>query len=206
MATKKGSSVRFDKLVQESGSPEAATLWTKPEQNSDFMAAVKCNRVVTVHQENVGTKKDFGTIGFSTEKNASYLIFPKKLLEAAETKVIGIKYEKLSQKPPRDPVRRERVRPDKSSRKSKKAIAPAVGKAEKSEKHSPSNKEEKPLYRFKSTVQLKTEQSLPIEVDAHSSTEARELIAVKAQELKIDPTATKLMRKVGPIRKAGKRN
>jgi hypothetical protein len=74
----RGDAVRFDKLVQKSGAPEAATLWIAPEKDEKFMHAVKTNRVLTIHQEIVGSKRDFGLVGFFKKKNASFLIFPMK--------------------------------------------------------------------------------------------------------------------------------
>jgi hypothetical protein len=98
-----GKAIRFSELVQKSGRPYAATLWTDPNKDPDFQKAVKENRVVTVKQETVGSKKDFGTIGFSREKNVSYFIFPKKLPNVPDARVVGIKYD-LLQAVTRDPV------------------------------------------------------------------------------------------------------
>ena len=50
------------------------TLWTKPEQDRDFMRAGKENRVMTVIQHNVGTKKDFGLVGFFPKDKAALLV------------------------------------------------------------------------------------------------------------------------------------
>src|SRR3954470_16755377 len=97
MAGNKGKSMRFDILLEKSGKPELATLWGEPEKDPAFMRAVKENRVVTVCQQNVGTKKDYGLVGFFKEKNASFLIFPKRISLAPETKIIGIKYDKIAE-------------------------------------------------------------------------------------------------------------
>lgn len=99
-----GKTVRFDKLIAESGNPEPATLWVEPEKDPDFMKAVKGRRIVTLCQPNVGAKKDFGLIGFSKEKNATYLVFPKKLKPPEDSKVVGIKYEKLADPKPKGAV------------------------------------------------------------------------------------------------------
>jgi hypothetical protein len=61
--------VRFAALVQKSGKPEVATLWTKPEEDKAFMDAMKHNRVLTVAQRLKGNKKGFldifsGTVGW----------------------------------------------------------------------------------------------------------------------------------------------
>ena len=91
MEVKETKTVRFDALVKELGRPEQVTLWTKPEDDREFMKAVKDGRVVTVIQHNVGTKKDRGVVGFVTAKNAAYLVFPKRIGAATDSRVVGIK-------------------------------------------------------------------------------------------------------------------
>src|SRR5215203_5029351 len=103
--------IRFSELIQKAGRPYAATLWTDPTRDPVFHKAVKENRVVTVKQETVGHKKDFGTIGFSREKNVSYFIFPKKLPNDLHARVVGIKYDLLTQPVARDPVSKNVARP-----------------------------------------------------------------------------------------------
>ena len=71
MGEQKAGTARFDSLVEESGLPEMATLWVDPEKDQEFMRIVKADRVVTVCQHNIGTKKDFGLVGFSKEKKRS---------------------------------------------------------------------------------------------------------------------------------------
>jgi hypothetical protein len=195
MESTKDRTIRFDTLVQKSGSPETATLWLEPEKDREFMRAVKNNRVLTVHQENVGTKKDFGVIGFFKEKNAAFLVFPKKLSMAAGTKVNGIKYEKISTKPPRNPIAKESIRP--VSRKFKKSFQPSKLRAEKPQ---PAAKKEKPVYRFVSSVHIVAEQTIPVEVEAQTAKEAKALIEHKAQELKVDVNAATSSRNVGAIK------
>ena len=56
------------------------------------MAAVRQNRVMTLNQETVGNRKDFGLVGFHPGKHASYLIFPKPL-SAFNGQRMGIKYD-----------------------------------------------------------------------------------------------------------------
>jgi hypothetical protein len=85
--------IRFAKLVEASGRPETATLWTTPKQDRAFAKAIQANRVVTVVQKPTGTKKDFGTVGFHQQAFALYLIFPRAVLEESGTRVIGIDYK-----------------------------------------------------------------------------------------------------------------
>jgi len=83
-------------LIKESGHPKEVTLWTKPDDNPVFKRAVKEKRVMTVIQRNVGTKKDFGLVGFFAKPKAAFWVFPKSLEPSSETKIIGIDYEKLA--------------------------------------------------------------------------------------------------------------
>ncbi|MEO6036231.1 MAG: hypothetical protein ABIQ35_13325, partial [Verrucomicrobiota bacterium] len=91
-----GQSIRFSALVKKSGSPRVAVFWTDPKSDRTFSKAIRENRVLTINQENVGSKMDYGTVGFHQEKNASYLVFPKPLSILRNTRVIGIKYEMLA--------------------------------------------------------------------------------------------------------------
>ena len=104
MEVKRIKMVRFDALVKESGRPEQVTLWTKPEDNREFMKAVKGGRVVTVIQHNVGTKKDQGMVGFVTAKNAAYLVFPKRIDAATDSRVVGIKYDRVLSETAKGPI------------------------------------------------------------------------------------------------------
>ena len=66
---------------------------------------------MTIHQENVGAKKDSGVVGFAEHPHAQYLVFPKSLRRFDGRRVIGIKYELLAKgsrpgvKPPREEER-----------------------------------------------------------------------------------------------------
>src|SRR6187401_2971330 len=93
MEVKAKKKVRFDAVIKEAGQPVQVTLWTKPEEDRDFIRAVKEKRVATVIQHNVGTKKDYGLAGFYPQDRATYLIFPKPLGLPEETKIVGIKYD-----------------------------------------------------------------------------------------------------------------
>ena len=70
---------RFTDLVKKAGAPNPYLLWVSPKKDNIFQRAVKEQRVLTIHQENVGTKKDYGMVGFHQEPNAQYLVFPKSL-------------------------------------------------------------------------------------------------------------------------------
>jgi len=85
--------VRFRAIVDACGEPEIASLWTSPERDKNFRTAVRQNRVLSVKQQNVGSKKDFGQVGFLRDKNISWLIFPKTLKAFENQRVIGINYD-----------------------------------------------------------------------------------------------------------------
>jgi hypothetical protein len=91
------NSFRFQQLVKSSGHPEVATLWGDPKKDGRFMKAVRANRVVTVKQKLTAKTKDFGTIGFHEGKSLAYFIFPEPLPERKDARVIGIKYDLLSE-------------------------------------------------------------------------------------------------------------
>ena len=96
---------RFATLVKAAGRPEVVTLWDDPSANRPFRKAVQEGRVLTVVQENVGTKKDSGIVGFTKKKNASYLVFPKTLKAFGNARIAGIKYDLLREARPSDPVK-----------------------------------------------------------------------------------------------------
>lgn len=88
--------VRFAELVAKAGEPESYQLWVPAAMDPVFRRAVKDHRVLTVHQENVGTKKDFGVVGFHEEPQAQFLVFPKSIREFVGRRVVGVKYELLA--------------------------------------------------------------------------------------------------------------
>lgn len=93
----KAKTVRFSALVESSGKPKQQLLWTAPEKDKAFLKAVEQNRVVTLVQINVGTRKDYGMVGFFPEKRGTFLVFPKSISYATGTKVTGIKYEQIAE-------------------------------------------------------------------------------------------------------------
>jgi hypothetical protein len=94
------STVRFANVVKKSGKPEPYTLWTDPKKDAEFQRALKAQRVMTVHQENVGAKSDYGSVGFTGDKSASLLLFPKSLASFEGKHVVGIKYDLLESPEP----------------------------------------------------------------------------------------------------------
>lgn len=110
--------VRFTELVKASGQPEAYTLWTAPKKDRAFQALLKAHRVLSVHQETVGTKADYGEVGYHEDRKAQILVFPKSIKRFAGKKVVGVKYDLLKQPPP------EKKNPQKPTAKVAKAKQP----------------------------------------------------------------------------------
>ena len=87
---------RFAELVKKAGAPDSYLLWVPSKADKVFQRAVKEHRILTIHQENVGTKKDYGVVGFHEEPNAQYLVFPKSLKTFVDRRIVGINYDLLA--------------------------------------------------------------------------------------------------------------
>ena len=84
-------------LVRASGRPEVKSLWAKPQRDKNFMRAVNTHRVMTVIQNPVSKKSDYGRVGFHKDPHASYFVFPRQLAAAEDARVVGINYELLEE-------------------------------------------------------------------------------------------------------------
>lgn len=93
--------IRFGDLVRNSGRPHTLALWTEPKKMGELQKAIRTNRVLTVWQPNVGTKRDVGIIGFKQGPLSSYLIFPRPLPADKGQSVIGINYLLIDESAPR---------------------------------------------------------------------------------------------------------
>ena len=109
--------IRFAKLIESSGRPETATLWSNPKTNHPFMKAVKENRVLTIVQKPTGTRKDFGLIGFHEQSFALYLVFPRPLPKETEAIVIGINYDLFKEASVKQTVKQPPLKPPKTAAK-----------------------------------------------------------------------------------------
>ena len=94
---------RFADVVARAGTPEPYTAWSDPRKDTALQRAVKAGRVLTVHQDNVGARKDYGTVGFHADGTALFLIFPKSLREFSERRIVGVNYDAVPA-PPRGKV------------------------------------------------------------------------------------------------------
>ena len=75
------------------------TLWSDPTNDKAFQRALKQERILSVHQTLVGSRKDFGEVGFVKAAGVTYLEFDKSLKEFAGRRVVGIDYSLLKQPP-----------------------------------------------------------------------------------------------------------
>lgn len=89
-------SVRFSQVVAKAGRPTPYVTWSNPEKDAALKRLVREARVMTVHQQLRGARKDFATVGFHREANAQLLVFPRSLRRFAERRVIGIDYQLLA--------------------------------------------------------------------------------------------------------------
>jgi hypothetical protein len=88
--------VRFPQVVQKCGAPEIHLAWVSPNRDSVLKKALGENRVMTVHQELRGGKKDYGTVGFLKGRNSQILLFPKSLRRFTERRIVAIDYSLLA--------------------------------------------------------------------------------------------------------------
>ena len=85
-------SARFSLVVKKCGTPEIYLAWVDPKRDRTLKRALAENRVMTLHQELHGGKKDFGTVGFLKDRHAQILLFPKSLRRFAGQRIIAVDY------------------------------------------------------------------------------------------------------------------
>jgi hypothetical protein len=178
--------IRFAPLVQSFGRPRAKTLWSDPKSDRDLQKAIKENRLLTIVQHNVGTKTDYGLIGFFPEEKGPFLIFPKALGYAAGSKVVGLKWDLIEEPAPPDPVdwrslQRAQTRPNRRNHMpgeetNPPPFRPKNGKVAESgiPRPAPAPVPEAPkLKRFHVTIEVTARQQIETQVEGHTKTEAR---------------------------------
>jgi hypothetical protein len=199
------STVRFAQVVKECGRPEPVTLWTDPKKDPDFQAANRQQRIMTVIQETVGAKKDFGLVGFHRSEHASYWKFPKPLGDFGGKRVIGIKYDMLNVPKPKDPVSLTAEPAKKASPKDReKPITEQKATKEPARKPSPDLLPEKPepkLHRYRVIIRAIATTENAREIEATSAKEAEELALNMAAGETVAFTAGETMRKVTGVRR-----
>lgn len=86
---------RFAKVVEKAGTPEPYNFWLDPKKDQRFQQLLKSQRVMTVHQEMRGSKKDFGTVGCVRDGKGEILVFPKSIKAFADARIVAIDYNLL---------------------------------------------------------------------------------------------------------------
>lgn len=210
IAIREKKTVRFAELVKKFGKPEQVVLWSALEDDRDFSKAIKERRVVTVFQQNVGSKKDYGLVGFFQKPGTVFLVFPKAISYADETKVVGIKYEQVQEQEPegelfkptpknlkqKEPGHRKMLRAEREEPKSqtKRGLRAGAKRPEPRQKH----------YRFESRVKIIAEQEITISTEAASVQQAKKLLEEQAKELQLDLGQAEVRRTLSKPIKRGK--
>jgi hypothetical protein len=88
--------VRFATVVAAAGKPAPHPLWMSPGRDRVLQQALKAHRVMTVHQDVRGTRKDYGTVGMTQEPEAQHLVFPRSLRKFEGQRIVGIDYGELA--------------------------------------------------------------------------------------------------------------
>ncbi|WP_050028755.1 hypothetical protein [Verrucomicrobium sp. BvORR034] len=91
--------VRFSKVVKDSGSPEIYLMWKEPAKDTALRKLVAQRRVMTLAQPRTGTKKDWGEVGLGEDLGGQILVFPKSLGKIDGKRVVGIDYHLLKTPP-----------------------------------------------------------------------------------------------------------
>ena len=144
----------------------------------------------TLH--NVGTRKDFGVVGFDPKPSATYIVFSKPLSAATGTKVIGVKYELLEEAPVKDPVSRSQSQPARKVRPPTSKPAKTVFERTDNDKKVIAFPEPKPPQKFKVTFSVTTKSRIEKEIEAENAKEARAkaLKATKNEPVDVTNAAT----------------
>lgn len=167
----KARQVRFARLVEVGGQPEAYLPFSDPEKDKTFIRAAKGVRVVTINQEPTAKRKDFGVVGYVKQKYATYLVFLKTLKALAGRRVIGIDYNALKTADVRIGGKAPRMRKPLERAKPKRGIL-SEGSASKAAKQEKTRPKPQPK-TFRVDVRVTTTAQRQIEVRAWNANEAR---------------------------------
>ena len=103
--------IRFTLVVKQCGAPEIHLAWIDPKRDRSLKRALVENRVMTLHQELHGGKKDFGTVGYLKDRHAQILLFPKSLRRFTGRKIVAIDYALFAKSEGRAEISSVRERP-----------------------------------------------------------------------------------------------
>ena len=88
---------KFSDVVKACGEPSIYLAWMNPAKDKALKRALTENRVMTLHQELHGGKKDFGSVGFLKDRHAQLLVFPKSLQKFSDRKIVAINYSLITE-------------------------------------------------------------------------------------------------------------
>jgi hypothetical protein len=117
---------RFTDVVAAAGRPQVHSLWMAPDKDPELRRAVRDCRVMTLHQQLRGTKKDYGTVGLHLDGATQVLVFPKSLRRFGERHIVGVDYKLVIQPEPKDPAPPEAFRPAKKAKTATKPARPVA--------------------------------------------------------------------------------
>lgn len=89
--------IRFAEVVRQSGRPHIHLTWSTPERDTVLTRAGKEHRVVTVHQQVRGARKDYAEAGIQAGPGTQFLIFPKSVRAFAEQRIVAIHYDLIDE-------------------------------------------------------------------------------------------------------------
>jgi hypothetical protein len=113
---------RFTELVGIAGRPQVHPLWLAPDKDPALKRAVRDCRVMTIHQNLHGTKKDYGTVGLHLEGSTQVLVFPKSLRRFGDRHIVGIDYKLIVHPEPKDPAPPPKPKADKRATAARKPL------------------------------------------------------------------------------------
>lgn len=106
---------RFSTVVAKAGTPRTHLTWGNPTRDPELRRAAKENRLLTVHQEARGNKKDFGVVGLNADPGAQFFIFPRSLRRFVKERIVAIEYPGETGAEPR-PISKRTARPKRSTK------------------------------------------------------------------------------------------
>ena len=195
--------VRFTKVVEVAGNPEPYTLWQDPHEDPEFQKAIHDHRVMTVIRDPASSKADVATIGYLKQAGALYLLFPKTLKEFQDKRIIGLKYDLLTDSKPRGTaveLGKPRKRLSRKTPPPRLKIAEPKAEAERPSEPDPPQPKRLPKFQVRAKVVASVETEL--EIEARNKNDARKAAAKQLEHEPFDFTPAKRQVKVINISKA----
>jgi len=182
---------RFTRIVEAAGHPEPYTLWQAPEKDAEFQKALRAHRVMTVLRQPASSKSDVAVAGFLARPGALYLLFPRSLEQFENHRVIGLKYDLLTQPTLKGkPVTAADLKPRRPATPAPSiAPQPSIPGPAPRVAHAIVEKKPLPPPRFTVTATITSTVERTLEVEAKNQSEARKLALgqLKSEPLDFEP-------------------